>query len=1205
MSKSAGLLRAYAVLRQLEVLRQQDILDPLPNDTDTDASSSAVHTEDENNTQYPLTYGTQSLEEEEEYRKKDGIYVIRGSSQEGVKSPSHDVSPHEKSKVLQRMLQDIVELRKKTVKVKETRDDEIHQQKQKELDKLEEMRRPVEYTTYGENSPLPENPSSRLISPLKDEENYYDHNNSNNRKRYDHHHYMNKSNHDDDDENVFFDDPRFSTPRGLPHGVKEREHNKNRKNTKPSHYTTKSMEEGVHTVTFYEVPPSKDSENIFTSHESQHSSHKKSKLTVNSPVVSDYAKSLIEQHRSRKEKLMHEIAQRKEQPPPIKNMNNTDLLHRMEATPPSAAISPITRVDDAEEAFSPFPSHQIDFDEMCGENDNQPLITYLQELTTMGSEELQEELHKMKNCDDDAKKKNNKNNINTSSGSISNTNTTTNTTNKISELRCREWFALTALVNSPDTIRHIIVPLFLSELTEDNDTNEYDSTDPNSRISHILCALIGLGELAAAALPILLEMLMTRRGVAKLVALAIRAVGGDDGLHALCRIARNRNDPHIRSAAIYGVSTLANPVLGSTNVYCLSTAGLRNTVVFYQPPVQSGYVEINSESGEPLREMSLQRPPPYRPTDVFLHAETVRQQLLHFTASRLFRRSTHSYAVLPLVLHNFTNAAVEASQQEEMPQTILIALRRYANELDDISSLPPRVLPFSYDPHYIHREDELFAVEETLMTVLLDPHTPPCVMEQSLVSLASLPDFATTHVAPALLDFVVHCVSRFEQHCVDVNHNSVDGEYTDKQCRLTSKDKHSKEKTKDNDKEGGGRGEEEEEKEKEKEVEVEEGIAVDVAVLVAGLVALGRIVRSEGTPPIVTDTACEVLIHNLVALPVRVRHAACIGLGEIGAMSNKTELMAQALNDCLNDSVMNHETVAWALARLGQPGVSLLLDRITHEEHSQNIKIGGVALPMSIRLMCVRALATIDIPVVSLGVPLVASQLREMLVQRLGMIVAANKMEENILLECVYAIAEIIGNPNNNNKNSSSSSGKNNVIASRNGDSAAMVSFSGKFHDEAAVYYRNEVPNEAFEVLKSLLESSNLPFSVQQALFYSLCAYGGAHGELYTSQTAIQSPIVLSRAAATFGLRACGGKVIRTLAVALNDEAVEVRLEAFDTLTAIGVDPILTVLRTRPHQHTRQVIAALRDCLLRDIGRNAKRQVAQELYTAITQYRTL
>ncbi|RNF17094.1 serine/arginine repetitive matrix protein 1 [Trypanosoma conorhini] len=1130
MVQTAGLSRAYAVLRQLELLRQQDVLDPLPPDPDAEAgswrpapaaspSSAARHAAETRSRRgaslvtapqagssgrgpatahAPRRAGAEAESRELTSTRAVDSPVVDGGGREPrlVEAYSYDtndlaatgrrLSPHPsmegRNQALQRVLQEIVALRKQAAaKAGSSSHGDVCSPPQQATGEMDGGVPSASKSSVRQALP-------RLLSPSRDTA---------------------------EEGEVFFDDfpsalaARARSTQWREEGKRPEERNGTQR--RHGHEVSCAGDGGAGEEACDEAPhTSKGAERQQDSAVAPpaHSPPRRTRDVLTSSAVREYTTSLLRQRQRRLEEVHGEIQQQRADQ--RQRSSAFDPNKQPELTLSTAFFSPIARVADPDEGLSPLPSRGLDFDAEQREVVSPPLTAFLHEVTTMGSAEMQEKLRGMEGCCD---------------GSAG---------------RCRQWFALTALANTHDAVRHIMLPLLLAELAEQAESKEEDAGDANSRMSHILCALIGFGGLAASALPLLLETLTHAVGCPRLVALAIRAVGGDEGLRALCRVARcDRMHPGVRAAAVYGISTLAYPVLGHTTVYCVGAPGLSGVLVFYQPPVPASYMEVGTD-GERRREPSLQRPPPYRPTHIILSAEVMRKQLIQFTATRNFRRATSSYETLPLVLSDFARDAPEACRQQGLPDDVQEALHQCALELDDVSHASPRVLPFSYDPHYAGREEELFAVEEVLMTILHNRRTPLSVVEQTLVSVASLPDFATTHAASPVLDYVIRSVSHFEQQ-------------------------------------GGG------------------AIDGEESVLVAGLVALGRLLRNEGTSPSVIDTACGVLLHNLSSPSCRLRHAACVGLGEVGAVSNRPGDIARALTAALNDAAMNHETVAWALTRLGLRGVRLLLDRIAPPPPAPPAAVGSSSggsnrrdtsddgrrhsvevLPASVRMLCARALGKVDFLTVSLGVHEDARRLREELMRSLAAILAAAQVEEEVALECAYALGEAAG-------------------TCVDGGTPAPC----REEEEAASYYRSETPNEAFAVLKGLVEAVLLPLPVEKALFYALCCYGGAHGELYVSQTAIQSSLVVLRAAAAFALRVCGGKVIRTVVLALNDDDAGVRLEAFDTLDAIGVEAVLAVLRLRPHQHTHQVVAALRDCLLRDLGRETRRQAAQDLYAAL------
>ncbi|KAG8348632.1 hypothetical protein TRVL_00550 [Trypanosoma vivax] len=798
--------------------------------------------------------------------------------------------------------------------------------------------------------------------------------------------------------------------------------------------------------------------------------------------------------------------------------------HSIEESSESCPLHTSYGGESEDVAYEPI-STRVATASVSGHGGERSLLSSLRELTCMNTEQLIEELRSM-------------------SGYCNGTTT-----------HCHDWFALTALINSDDAVRHIVVPLLLGELLRETNGRGCDTSAGDKRITDILCALIGLGERAAISLPVLMDMLITSVEHSSLVSLAIRAVGGDHGLRELCRLARqtvgnekNGNDGdgnRTCMAALQGISVMTMPLVGHTTVYCIGASELENRVTFYQPALH-GEQQESSEEDFAWCGVFLKHSTPYTPTHVILDVELARCMLLKLVATHGMERVTFNYVPLSLVVQDLVGVLAIVCEGRELPPVVQTALSHHAIEPTPSNLLPQRTLPFSYDPWYVDRDDELFSVEETLLTVLLHPRCPSKVLERVLATIASLPSFVTIHMAAPVLDFAAFAVARFIQH-----------------------------------------------EQQQHESQHRSGCANNVQqenVIVTAFVAVGRLVRSGMTSPSVTDAACDLFFQCLSSPLCRVRHGACLGLGEMGPLSNKTEAVAHQLLHCLADMEMNHEVVAWSIARLGGCGVRLLLDKIAGQLMPEGSLgcggYGGMArvksyeaspLPLVTRVACVRAVRRIDLLATSLGTREEAWRLREEVIQRLGALLAAAGMEENLLIECAYTLGEVLGN---------------------NGTEATRRC-TGVGSDEAITYYMSEEPSESFEVLKTIIDSTTLPCCVMKALFFALCKFGGGHAEVYASQTVIQNPALLFRVAAAFGLRACGGKVIRTIALALNDDCVEVRLQAFDTLDNIGVSAALAVLQQRPQTHTRQVVTALRNCLLRDMCKNVNRKTAQDLYTAL------
>ncbi|RHW68052.1 hypothetical protein DPX39_110095500 [Trypanosoma brucei equiperdum] len=718
---------------------------------------------------------------------------------------------------------------------------------------------------------------------------------------------------------------------------------------------------------------------------------------------------------------------------------------------------------------------------------------------------------------------------------------------------CHTWFAVTALMNTDDAIQHIVVPLLLELLLQQVPESQPAPADDSPVVASILCALAGLGERAMSALPTLLRLIHLQVSCLKLVALTIRAVGGDRGMRELCTLARTgcdggeagtRGNPDVWAAVVYGISAMARPLVGYTAVHCLPTLEHDDNsnnheasgVTFYQKP---GCVNFEKYcGGDPLRqELAPQTQPTYVPTHVVMDVELARCRLQGIIASSPPQPTSNSYLPLSVILRDFVQVVTLLWNQRMqclLPETVRLELQPRGDEDDPSLNTAEYHLPYSYDPHYIGREDDLFAIEETLVTLLLERFTPTVVLEQTLLSLASLPAFATTHVAAPVLDFLEQFTERFlrqQQECAGKGFAYINQE----------------------------------------------------AVVVVGLVALGRLARNAKTPQAVADAACELLLQNISSPHWRVRDAACAGLGELGVTTNRADTVIQVVTDCLNDAGVNPETAAWALSRMGARGVRILLDRVVTQPggataEADSYGVGETEpLSASTRIACVRALAKAEVLAMPSGGCDRVRGLREEVLRQLGVFITLNNGEESIALECVYALAGLLrmscGNPDK-------------VDVSRG--------------EEALACCLTYEPSETFDVFKTLIEATDLPCSILKALFFSLCAFGGQHGELYTSQTSVQHPSAAFRSAAVFGLRACGGRAVRSIALALNDDCAAVRLEAFETVDAVGVTEFMSVLRLRPQSHTRQVAAALRDSLLRDVSRGAERKTAHELYVALT-----
>nr|CCC95751.1 unnamed protein product [Trypanosoma congolense IL3000] len=722
-----------------------------------------------------------------------------------------------------------------------------------------------------------------------------------------------------------------------------------------------------------------------------------------------------------------------------------------------------------------------------------------------------------------------------------------------------DWLTLTAILNTKEVIQCIVVPLLLELLSQEAAMQDLSVVENTSNLTSIICALIGLGERAAAAVPHLVSLLRTQINCPGLVALAIRVVGGSEGTRELCMLARKgcsvekggvRNEPHVWAGVVRGIGAMAQPVGGHTTILCLPNlerrrSGRRNGITFYRAPTPEDAEEAGSNNPS-RRGQSLKAQLEYDPTHVLMDTDLVLHKLLPFFTPGKVQSGLRYHTSLLVAFRDFTRifpAVWEKRMRSPIPDALEVTAQHYANEIWGLPAPAQPHLPNSYDPYYVDLNDELFTIEDALVTVLFDRSTPPLVLEQTLTTLGSLPEFAVVHVADPVVEFISQFSTRFlkqRQQGSDV------GWF---------------------------------------------GIGNPEDVVVTGLSVMGRLARNAKTPQSVVERACELLLENIAASSPRVRGAACVGLGELGVASNKTNVVISTLVECLNNASVDPKTVTRSLSRMGLRGVRLLLggvlgrvvlsssgtdDSVQEAGDDSEEGSGGNILPTPVRIACAQALPKADVLVVrSKGCEEMQST-REEVVQQLAAFIVSDDVNENLVLECVYALAELL------QKGSSDLSKENNL-----------------HYEEAFTCHLSDEPSEAFDVLKTLTEVADLSCAVLKALFFSVCAFGGQHGELYASQTAIQHPSAVSRVAAVFGLRACGAKAIRTIALALNDDDAGVRKEAFESVDAVGVFEVIKVLRTRPRSHIRQVTAALRDSLLRDVGRSVDRKAAQELYTKL------
>lgn len=790
------------------------------------------------------------------------------------------------------------------------------------------------------------------------------------------------------------------------------------------------------------------------------------------------------------------------------------------------------------------------------------------------------------------------------------------------------------------------------KVRQDGRTTSPASTARAANFNNVLCAVIGLGSAAFSLLPLLLQLLLqlpppTPRSVCdvRLVGLAIRTSGAAEGLRALTRIVEERREAtHVLTAAAFAISTYAHELAGHTSAVCVPAGtlqrgredGLYRLMPDPQIPAPSHWSSVASLASverelQPLWSRSaalsatapphtsgaapagthlvyLQSPPPYRPTHIVMDAEAARQSLRKYIASDVFCvRRDHPYVMV--LLDDALNSSLlcpvlaEASSERTF-KPVWDRMRRDLHHVlcgsgvgdnsDTKSEHKPGnstarglqlpLLLYSIQDFFTDEKDMLFAVESALVHALVS-RSAPLFQEQALLSLCALPPEARVHVVQPLTDFFLKAAWRYQVRRATTMRRG---------CTST-----------------GDCG----------NVEGASSSAEE-AVVVAAAIAAGTACVNPLTPESCTSRCAAALVPVFTELlqtsQWRVRHAACIGLARVGPYTSDPSSVVDLFLSLLSPAAaptassssllgsttavpgdgsqpaLQPSTVVWCLAQQQQGGVRALL-RLMQDTQ----------VPSSVHDWCAFQLADVDVfeacqEVDKASTPDADALLDEM-VQVLGKLIAVQgALEEDTVLLCVRALAEVV------HRGASVVQSLPDPVAR-----AAPISISSspvpcvlplqtpQLEQEAATYYASEPLNSCFTALTSVMEAALLPTNVLKALCFYLCKYGGAHGELYVCEMLLESDSVAARSAAAFGLRACGAKVVRSVVLGMNDANFDVRREALDTMDAIGAANVLAVLRHRPVEHRRQVLAALRDCLLQDAGRSVARKAADTVYRAL------
>ncbi|CAG9577369.1 conserved hypothetical protein [Leishmania major strain Friedlin] len=772
----------------------------------------------------------------------------------------------------------------------------------------------------------------------------------------------------------------------------------------------------------------------------------------------------------------------------------------------------------------------------------------------------------------------------------------------------------------------------------------------------VLCAIIGLGPVAFTLLPTLLQLLIglpppspTSMCDVRLVGLAIRTAGGADGLEAVIRIVQQQAEgPHVLAAAAYALGTYSFELVGHTSVLCVPAGAMRRPdakggadLLFQLVPDDLSATTADLLSASPMMEelrplfgrdsllfsptattaaptgrhlLYLQSPPPYQPTHVLVDAELARCELLAYLRSDQFRvTDAHPYvmALLNDALSARLLSAVVTPAAQSLYSATMSRLRRDLHRVlaEGVGSTAPHqrdnddgsdvdetgaaahallrlpLLPYSLDRFFAEEKDLLFALESALVHALLARFATPLVQEQALMSLSTLPPVARVHVVQPVVDFFMRSARTLQLRQATTMRRSVaQAGRTDPPATSRAPRNGARE------------------------------VDADDNVTVAAAIAAGTVCVNPLAPSSCVDSCVASLVpvfQELLHSPLwRVRHAACVGLARVGPLTADPSSIVDFLLTCLvlhapsvtEESTSNQapsaaatrspelplqsSTVVWCLAQQRQGGARALLQLLQDPQQ-----------PSQVHHWCAFQLAEVDVREacanLNRGESPEADALLDEMVQVLGRLIATQgALEEDALLLCVRALAEVVHRHYVNATSPASTAAAMNAV---------LFLDTAEPSQEAATLCQEEEeePNACYIVLTSVLESALLPTNVLKALCLYLCRYGGGHGELYACKALLQSSSVAVRTAAAFGLRACGAKVLRSVVLGMNDDSFDVRRESFETLTVIGAAAALEVLHRRPVEHRYQVQTALRDCLLQDASRPVPRKVAETLYRAL------
>jgi hypothetical protein len=454
---------------------------------------------------------------------------------------------------------------------------------------------------------------------------------------------------------------------------------------------------------------------------------------------------------------------------------------------------------------------------------------------------------------------------------------------------CRAWAALTMMINQPVCVEEIVVPLLIAELQ--NRMDEFAALggraaggrkDPSVDIAHLLCAFIGLGSAAKAALDVLLEMLENGVGDANLVGLAVRVCGGEAAVRKLCTMASDAGaeyGPQTQLAAVNALALLPRAQPGHTSILCVGIPQLQGSKMFYQPrsaTQDEGSNDATQEDHVATRPVLTPHQIGYRTTFVIFDAELVRRYLASLTTTALYQKRWREQPVVSygVILQDFFSAAPYVCNRMQCDPNVNHQLAAVESDaapwLEGEERAQPPVLVNSL--HSLWQKEPLLGrhITMTLIRLLHSRTAMPALIEAALRTIAVLPPLASEVLAEPLVDYTTNLVDLL--HAAPVVP------------------------------------------------------APQVQLVKEAILSTSRVVNPEVHPQKLVDSATAIAVHLLRNDDASLIRAGCIALGTMGPISSNPHAVIKLIVETLMEGRLPPKTCCWALARSGRHGAACLVD---------------------------------------------------------------------------------------------------------------------------------------------------------------------------------------------------------------------------------------------------------------------------------------